>query len=474
MIPLYEAIEIARPIEACFRYVADFRNTLEWDPTVLAAGKNTPGPVTRGTQFALVCKAGPSKLSLTYEVIEYTPWQCLVLVGTCRWFSVRDTITFEPRENGATRIHYRAEFQYRFGLEAIARRQVAALQEMGGTSIARLAVALEDENPAPITHKDTECKDRRLTSALACFTRFGYLRGRQRWLPMSTDMTGKHVVLTGASSGLGFATAVALLEANANLTLVIRDATKVDSMQTSLEHQTGRRAGHVKLADLSLLSEVEALSASLLARGEPIDVLINNAGALFNHFGVTSEGLEQSIALLLLSPWRLTERLHPLLKDHSATARVINVVSGGMYTQKLSCSTLTMSCDQYKGSVAYARAKRALAVLTEQWAERWQPDNIAINSMHPGWADTPGVQDALPLFRRITRRVLRNAEEGADTIVWLARAREADQVSGKLFLDREPRPTHLRKTTIETPEERRQLTVWLEKTFAELSLTQET
>ena len=124
----------------------------------------------------------------------------------------------------------------------------------------------------------------------------------------------------------------------------------------------------------------------------------------------------------------------------------------------------------YNGSVAYARAKRALTVLTEEWAEEWQTRNIVVNSMHPGWADTPGVQNALPGFRRITQSVLRSADEGADTIVWLARATEADRVSGKLFLDREPRTTHLRPNTAEKREERLGLRDWLQDTYSSLDL----
>ena len=182
------------------------------------------------------------------------------------------------------------------------------------------------------------------------------------------------------------------------------------------------------------------------------------------------EGIERSVALLLLSPWKLTERLRPLLAGHATPARVINVVSGGMYTQKLELNQLIMKPTRYNGSVAYARAKRALTVLTELWSEAWQQDNIVVNSMHPGWADTPGVQSALPGFRRITRRVLRSPEEGADTIIWLARAREAGLISGKLFLDREPRTTHLRASTREHPEERDLLHGWLEETYANLSL----
>jgi hypothetical protein len=141
-----------------------------------------------------------------------------------------------------------------------------------------------------------------------------------------------------------------------------------------------------------------------------------------------------------------------------------------MYTQKLRCAQLVMTEQGYNGSVAYARAKRALTVLTEQWAEDWQARNVVVNSMHPGWADTPGVQSALPGFRRITQSVLRSSDEGADTIVWLARAKEADQVTGKLFLDREPRTTHLRSSTIEKEEERARLPDWLEETYASLDL----
>ena len=287
---------------------------------------------------------------------------------------------------------------------------------------------------------------------------------------MSTSLAGKHIVLTGANSGLGLASARALLEAGAKLTVVIRDPNKLDTMQAELTRETGRAADSVELCDMSLLSDVDALCDRLLEKGESIDVLINNAGALFNDYAETREGIERSAALLLLAPWRMTERLLPLLENHSSAARVINVVSGGMYTQKFRCAQLVMTEQDYNGSVAYARAKRALTVLTEQWAEDWRARNIVVNSMHPGWADTPGVQSALPGFRRITQSVLRSSDEGADTIVWLARAKEADQVTGKLFLDREPRTTHLRSSTIEKEEERARLPDWLEETYASLDL----
>lgn len=469
MITLNETIEVPRTVEACFRYVADFRTTVEWDATAVKARKVTRGPVGLGSRFALACRAGPTAIALTYSIDEFTPWQCLVLTGKSRWFTVKDVITFEPVGHSSTRITYTAHFEYRYGLEAIASRNETALRKMGKASLRGLAKALTDDNPSPSALPETKRKDSNLIAALRCFTRYGYSRGRKLWRPMSTDISSKHIVLTGASSGLGYSAAVSLLEAGADLTLIIRDKTKIESMQASLEQATGRCASAVELADLSLLSDVRALADKLHAQAKPIDVLINNAGALFNDFAETQEGIERSVALLLLSPWKLTELLLPLMTGHDATARVINVVSGGMYTQKFKLNQLMMEAEHYKGSVAYARAKRALTVLTELWSEQWREDNIVVNSMHPGWADTPGVQSALPGFRRLTQRVLRSAEEGADTIVWLARASEAGLVSGKLFLDREPRTTHLQSATTESAEERMQLIPWLNRTYENVS-----
>jgi NAD(P)-dependent dehydrogenase (short-subunit alcohol dehydrogenase family) len=136
---------------------------------------------------------------------------------------------------------------------------------------------------------------------------------------------------------------------------------------------------------------------------------------------------------------------------------VVNVLSGGMYSQKIQVNNLQSQRGEYSGSAAYARAKRGLMILTEEWAKRWQGDAISVNAMHPGWVDTPGVVNALPEFYRVTKRVLRTPEQGADTITWLAAAKEAGPVSGKFWLDREQHPSHLSKRTIETQSQRDEL-----------------
>ena len=153
----------------------------------------------------------------------------------------------------------------------------------------------------------------------------------------------------------------------------------------------------------------------------------------------------------------------------AAQPRVINVVSGGMYSQKLDVDKLQARQEGYSGSVAYARCKRALTVLTEEWARDWADDGIVVNAMHPGWANTPGVETALPAFHKLTRPILRTPEEGADTIIWLAAASEAGAVSGCLFLDREPRTTHLLARTREAPAERQRLRELLEGFTSERS-----
>ena len=119
--------------------------------------------------------------------------------------------------------------------------------------------------------------------------------------------------------------------------------------------------------------------------------------------------------------------------------------------------------EKFSGATAYARAKRALMVVTQRWATQWRKDGITVNAMHPGWADTPGVETSLPTFHAVTRFALRSPAEGADTIVWLAAATEAAKLSGQLLLDREPQTLYLVKGTRESAQERKKLFEFLEQ-----------
>jgi dehydrogenase/reductase SDR family protein 12 len=459
MISLHETITVERPRDECFAYIADFTTTPEWDATAFAAQQTTPGPVAVGTVFSVRCRLPVGSVTITYTVTEFEPGTSITLQGECWLFEAVDSIRFDATAQG-TRIDYRADFSYRMPFAAVEQALRPGMQRMGRKALRGMARALGDDFAAPTTSRGAERADSLVWPGLALFSKLGYRRGRRRWNPVSASVRGQRVVITGASSGLGLATARDLARRGADLVLVMRNPTRAAEVVEALTEETGNTAIRCEIADLSLMRDVDALVSRLIAEGRPIDVLVNNAGALFNPRQVTDEGLESSFALLLLSPYRLTLGLKPLLAAAPA-ARVVNVVSGGMYSQKLEVKKLQAREENYSGSVAYARCKRALTVLTEEWAQAWEDEGITVNAMHPGWADTPGVESALPAFHRLTRLILRTPEEGADTIIWLATAREAGAVSGRLFLDREPRTTHLLSRTREEPGEREKLLAFL-------------
>ena len=150
---------------------------------------------------------------------------------------------------------------------------------------------------------------------------------------------------------------------------------------------------------------------------------------------MTGEGNELTLATHVLSPFLLTRALRPLL-EAAAPSRVIVVASGGMYSEPLDVDALDPEPAAYDGTKAYARCKRAQVVLAEEWTRHLLDTGITVNAMHPGWADTPGLRTALPGFSRVVGPLLRTPEEGADTIVWLAAAPDAADLSGLFFLDR--------------------------------------
>jgi NAD(P)-dependent dehydrogenase (short-subunit alcohol dehydrogenase family) len=449
---LDETIEVERPLHEVFAYVSDFARIEEWDPAVARAARLTEGGPGVGAEYRIDMKAG---FSLHYRVVEFEADRRMLMTVDSRLFTAREEILFEPAGDGS-RVRYIARFDFPAPLAALNRLFPAAMERVGKSAVGGLKSALEDDFDPPEASALTAMADRLVLPGIWRFTRLGYCASRRGWKPVSAYLGERHMLLTGATSGIGKAAARQLATLGARLTLVARDEDKAAALVAELQEQTGNRRIGYEIADLSLMADVHALCDRLLAAGEPLDALINNAGALFNPRQETAEGLEKSFALLLLCPYVLTERLQPLLA-RADSPRVVNVLSGGMYTQKIRVRDLQSERGTYSGSVAYARAKRGLMILTEEWAERWAGDGIAVNAMHPGWADTPGVEESLPEFYRLTKYVLRNPEEGADTAVWLAAATEAGEVSGQFWLDREPHPSHLSPRTVESPQERVQL-----------------
>lgn len=276
------------------------------------------------------------------------------------------------------------------------------------------------------------------------FTRLGpIVRARlDGWTPLNSyDFTGRTVVVTGATSGLGLAVAECVARLGGTVVMVGRDPDKTERSRVSVAEGTGCNRVQTGLADMGDLDQVRALAADLLGRFDRIDALIHNAGALTADRRVNADGVEQTVASQVVGPFLLTSLLLPALRA-AAPGRVITVSSGGMYAAPLTVSHLQMG-DDYRGAEQYARAKRAQVTLNEMWAARVHPDDVVFHAMHPGWADTPGVAESLPTFRKVVGPLLRTPDEGADTIVWLAADNSAPRrTSGGFWLDRRTRSLH--------------------------------
>jgi dehydrogenase/reductase SDR family protein 12 len=280
-------------------------------------------------------------------------------------------------------------------------------------------------------------------SVVGSFTRVGYHARRRlyRWPELGTyDLAGRTAIVTGATSGLGFETARELAALGASVCIVGRDAKRTEAARQRLESETGATV-ESGLADLSLLRAARAFAEDYAARHDRLDVLVHNAGSLLHERTLTDEGNETTVATHVLAPFLITSLLVPCLEAAPGTGRVILVASGGSYSERLDVAGLAMP-DGYDGVKAYARAKRAQVTLAREWARRLIDRPVSVNAMHPGWADTPGIRDALPGFSRVLGPLLRTAPEGVDTTVWLGAAPEAAATSGRFLLDRRPRSTH--------------------------------
>lgn len=283
--------------------------------------------------------------------------------------------------------------------------------------------------------------DSLLDATLLGFTKLGLSARGLNVVEEFPDVAGRHVMVTGATGGIGRAAAERLVSNGATVHGVGRSAEKLASLKAGAD---GAVITH--LADLSSMEAIRRLTQTILADGYPLSGIVNNVGVMSQERVTTSEGFELSYAVNLLGQYVLTTNLLPALKS-GAPSRIVMVSSGGMYSQPLTVTNMQSSEGAYDGTAAYARTKRGQVALADYWAKRLERDDIRVNSMHPGWVDTEGVRSSLPTFRRVTRPLLRDADQGADSIVWLIAARDAAGLTGQFIHDRKPRPTHRAKRT---------------------------
>ena len=283
--------------------------------------------------------------------------------------------------------------------------------------------------------------------------------------PPPNALDGRTVAVTGATSGLGLATARGFARLGADLRLVVRDVEKGALLRSRLQSEFPGTSVSVDRCDVSDLDDVRRLADELVGERSDgpelgrLDVLVHNAGVMPQTRTESAQGHELSMAVHVLGPLLMTELLRPALCSPSSEARMLLVTSGGMYGQRLRADDPEFTRGEYSPTAAYARSKRAQVELLPVLAQRWAADGIGVHATHPGWAETPGVVDSLPRFHKLTGPLLRDAEGGADTTVWLG-AVQPQPRSGDLWHDRRHRPTHLMRRTRTGAAERAELWEW--------------
>lgn len=301
-------------------------------------------------------------------------------------------------------------------------------------------------------------------SVVGSFSRIGpavrsRLFGWER--PPDGALAGRTALVTGPTSGLGRAATLELASLGARVVLVGRSEDRLRAIRSELVAADGADRFPVVEADLGSLASVRSAVTRVLATEERLDVMVDNAGAMYATRTEGPDGIEASMAVLTVGPFALVAGLLPLL-ERTPGSRVIAVTSGGMYTQRLPLEDLQYLEGEYSGPRAYARAKRAQVALMREWARRLGAragtrDGVAFAAMHPGWADTPGIALSLPRFHRVMRPLLRTPAAGIDTVTWLAAHPEPAAINGGLYLDRRRRPFDRVASTRLTAADRRRL-----------------
>lgn len=252
------------------------------------------------------------------------------------------------------------------------------------------------------------------------------------------SMTGKTVLITGGTRGIGKATAIGLARLGARVGIVGRDATRAEAAASDIRSTSGNDAVDVFAADVSSQAEVRRLAAEVLGTYARLDVLVNNVGGFWAHRHVTADGLERTFAVNHLAPFLLTDLLQERLGT-SAPARVVTVSSGAQATGSIDFDDL-QGARKYSGQRAYNQSKLANVMFTYELARRLAGTGVTANVLHPGVTRTDfGAEDQARYFAWmsvVVRPFMKSPARGAETPIHLASSPDVEGVSGRYFANR--------------------------------------
>ncbi len=247
----------------------------------------------------------------------------------------------------------------------------------------------------------------------------------------------KTILITGANSGIGKATTMALAQKGNELILVCRNEQKAKALETELKLAYPNALVHVFIADLSVMKSIQHLVQQIQTQFSKIDVLINDAGAFVPTKQLSADGFELTLATNHLSYFYLTQQLLPLLHQ-SQEARIVNVASEAHKIAQVEWNDIHLS-KKFTGMRAYANSKLFNIMFTYTLANQLQNTSVTVNAMHPGGVNTNfgnSVTGLVGIAFRWLGFMMRTPEQGAETVIWLAENDEVKTRSGGYYKDK--------------------------------------
>ena len=254
-------------------------------------------------------------------------------------------------------------------------------------------------------------------------------------MAVTPPMTGKTVLITGATSGIGKATAMGLAHMGARVVMVGRDRGRGEAAMADIKEDSGNASVDLMLADVSSQEEIRRLANEFKEAYPRLDVLINNAGVFRSERITTADGIEATFAVNHLAYFLLTNLLLDRLKA-GAPSRIVNVASADHSNATIDFDDLQGE-EGYTGAKAYSRSKLANVLFTYELARRLQGTGVTVNCLHPGVVGTnlgSGVSGAFGFVVRALRPLMKSPEKGAETSIYLASSPEVEGLSGGYFV----------------------------------------
>ena len=252
------------------------------------------------------------------------------------------------------------------------------------------------------------------------------------------SMEGKICIITGANSGIGKATAIALAKMGATIVMVCREKITGENAQKEIIELSGNKDVDLFLCDLSSQKEIRDLASNFKNKYQTLHILINNAGVMMKKGPISTDGFEMNFAVNHLAPFLLTNLLLDMLKK-SAPSRIVNVSSGAHKMAKLDFDDLQSENTKPRFMRLYGHSKLALMLFSYELSRKLEGTNVTVNTVHPGVVATNLGRHQSKFNQKFSKVVFKKPEKGAETSIYLASSPEVEGITGKYFVNKESR-----------------------------------